>query len=231
MKKIFLSACLLASAAVSMAQMPKKGDHSFTFGTSGINIISPSTNNHPTGTLLFRHYIKDDMAVRLGVNYGSLSSKTSQAGYIGDSITSSSSSSNFNISLGFQKNFKGTAKLEPYIGADLFVGMGNSKAKSTIVDAGLGSTATIDTKNGATNSFGFIPCVGFNYYITNWLAVGAEFGWGFVSNSTAAGTNTTTVVTSTSTTTMVANSPKSSSSGFGTIGSGLITVTVAFNHK
>ena len=150
MKKIFLSACLLASAVVSMAQMPKKGDHSFTFGTSGINIISPSTNNHPTGTLLFRHYIKDDMAIRLGVNYGSLSSKLSQAGYRSDSINSSSSSSNFSLSLGIQKNFKGTAKLEPYIGADLFVGMGNSKGNSTLVDAALGTTTTVDTKNGAS---------------------------------------------------------------------------------
>ncbi|MFM2048701.1 MAG: hypothetical protein RI955_1249 [Bacteroidota bacterium] len=231
MKRIILTSCLIASAMVSMAQMPKEGDHSFTFGTSGINVISPSTT-HPTGTLLFRHYLKDDLALRVGVNFNNLSSKTSQMGYKGDSITASSSSSNWALSLGIQKNFKGTAKLEPYIGADLMLGMGSSSSKSTTVNSTLGFTTDVDTKNGSTGAFRFIPCVGFNYYFTNWLAIGAEFGWGFASSSTKAGTNTTTVTpTAGSAITTVSNTAKTSSAGFNTIGSGLITVTVAFNHK
>ena len=86
------------------------------------------------------------------------------------------------------------------------------------------STFKVENKAGSTFKFGIIPCIGMNYYIASWLAVGAEFGWGFVSSSTAAGSQTTTI-SGTSTTT---NTGKSSNTTLGTSGSGMLTVTAAF---
>ena len=126
MKKILLSACLLATTAFAFAQKPAEGDHSLTFGISGINTIGVSTPT-PTGSLLFKHYLKNGLAARVGIFLGTNSS-TQNGSAGGDSIKVSSMS--WAVQLGIQRAFKGTARLETYVGADLLVG-GSSKTTTT----------------------------------------------------------------------------------------------------
>ena len=215
MKKILLSVCLIATSVFAFAQKPADGDNSLTFGITGINTIALTTP-HYTNTLLYKHYMSNGLAARVGINIGTSSSSTSTVNG-GDSLKSSSM--NWALTLGVQKAFKGTDKLETYIGADLMLGGGSSSNTTNF-----SSTFKVENKAGSTFKFGIIPCIGMNYYIASWLAVGAEFGWGFVSSSTAAGSQTTTI-SGTSTTT---NTGKSSNTTLGTSGSGMLTVTAAF---
>ncbi len=244
MKKILLSVCFLATSIFAFAQKPAEGDHAFTFGLSGINNLGVSTPTF-TGSLLFKHYLKDNLAARVGINFGNSSSHYIYNQQIagGDSIKANKSSSNFGITLGMQYSFKGTDRLETYIGADIYFNKGSSKGDTTetqTTNLGGGITTKHDYSGSNTNpsitKIGFIPCVGLNYYFTDWLAVGAEFGWGFISTSygqqtsTGTATDATTVSGTTTTTTSTTTSAGSTlkSSGFSTISHGMITVTAAF---
>ncbi len=223
MKKVFLALIFAATSMVAFAQKPASGDHSFSFGVTGLSNLGVAAP-HFTGTLLFRHYISDNMAARVGLNLSTTSNKYSA---MNDSIKFNSSSTSWAISLGVQHDFTGTEKLEPYIGVDLVLGGGSSKGDSTWM-TGLGTTA--DTyKGGSTFRFGLVPCVGFNYYFTDWFAIGAEFGYGFTSTSTGEGTYTSSFTSGSTTTTISSKTGKSGTSGLGTIGSGMVTVTVAFH--
>ncbi len=229
MKKILLSVCLLATSIFAFAQKPAEGDHSFTFGISGINTIAVSAPS-ATGTLLFKHYLKDDVAARIGLSVGTNSTSFTQATFTGgDSIKNTTSSTTWAISLGIQKCFKGTDKLETFIGADILIGGGSSKSNSfSQTSSNPIFNTTTDVTNGSTFKFGFVPCIGMNYFIADWLAVGAEFGWGYISQSIGEGTTTTTVVAGSTSTPSTTKTGKTTNSGFQNSSHGMITVTAAF---
>ena len=225
MKKTILSICLLATTTFAFAQKPATGDHSFTFGVSGISTIGVSTPNF-TSSLLFKHYLSDNMAARVGINFSSTSAKTADHG---DSLTSTVKTSGWGLNLGAQHSFMGTDRLDPYIGADLQIGSEGGKTEAHDSYTSPGTVTDMKTEGGSTFSFGIVPCVGFTYYFTDWFGFGAEFGWGISMSSTGESTSTTTVASGGTTTVTTSKSGTSKANEIGTSGSGMVTVTIGFH--
>ncbi|MFN3405582.1 MAG: hypothetical protein ACK40G_15900 [Cytophagaceae bacterium] len=222
MKKLLLAASLLVSSVLtSYAQDPEKptaGKKTFTFGIQGINTFNLTGASVAGGTLLFRYYLSDNLALRVGANYARTANTSIDETASPTITTQKTRTSDFFLVPGAQVSLGDNQRVEPYIGADLLFGLGRSRTE-TIVE-GPGATETI-TKQGPQTHIGLIPAVGFNWWVVQGLAIGAEFNWGprwtFVGEgSTTSGGNTTTSKT------------KSRSSNFTTHGGGLITVTVMF---
>lgn len=240
MKKLILAlaVCLTTASTFAQDMKPVSGDMGFTFGASGIATMGVSTPN-PTGSLLFRYYASDNMAARLGINFSNASTTTTPSYMPGVSQTTNvTKSSSWGLSLGAQHDFTGSDRITTYLGADLVLGSGGGSSDmltesidtNGVVTTGATSFSTdVSTKNGSTFSFGIIPCVGFEYFLNDWFSVGAEFGWGFTSTSVKDGTTTTTsTVGGTTSAPVISTSKGMKSSGLGTIGSGMVTVSVYF---
>ena len=125
------------------------------------------------------------------------------------------------------------------MGIDLNLGSGGgSNDVLTIASDSAGnatspaSSSESNTKMGSTFKFGLTPCIGFNYFFTDWFSIGAEFGWGFASSSTGNSTTTMTVISggTTTTTTSTSLGSKASSIGNQSSGAGLLNISVFFER-
>ncbi|MGB0886819.1 MAG: outer membrane beta-barrel protein [Vicingaceae bacterium] len=197
MKKTVLTlAALLAIVLTSNAQderlKPQDGDWGFSLNISGIiNNIVLENNKDSLGqyNLFARHYLKDDVALRIGfgVNY------FKQKHFAEDSVTIVSTGSralqekdstisrfDFKISVGIEKHLGNTRRLDPYVGADLSItrlGATKVDGKTDITDAtGVHNEQIILQQDGGF-SYGLRGLVGFNYFISKNLSLGAEFGY------------------------------------------------------
>ncbi|MBL0103873.1 MAG: hypothetical protein IPP51_09020 [Bacteroidetes bacterium] len=206
MKKIILSAALVAIAGFTYAQKPTAGavtgeiQLNFQTGTSAVNVVSPD--------LKARYFLADDMALRL--NLGVTSSSTSQdvtenPDGTGATGTVESSTSGFSIGVGIEKHFAGTERLSPYIGAG--IGYSSSSSSDTWTNASVdqyGVASYVDgysvsADGGSVGTFSIRLLAGADYYFVNNVYMGVEVGWGFSSSSegdskatvTSGGTSTT----------------------------------------
>ena len=128
MKKIIILTVVLATAINVYAQRPAAGDVGFTFGVSGLANLGAEANTSLAHSLLFRYYLSDDMAVRLGARLAMESStatedETTTSGYL---YTDKTNSSEVAIAVGIQKSLGSHERLEPYVGADVSIGMSGS---------------------------------------------------------------------------------------------------------
>jgi hypothetical protein len=242
MKKLFIVLSLIATTFAANAQddfRPTAGKKGFTFGLQNVfqNGSSSITSTAPskTGSLLFKYYIADDLAVRAGINYSHNGTKTTDTLQAGNpTVVTKNSSSTAGIQLGIQKSF-GEGRLEPYVGADVYFSKTSGKYDQKTTNKN-GTSSEVQSKNASNNggvyngpstNIGLIPVVGFNYYIAKGFAIGAEFGWGIIHNGQSK--NATVVTTNspgTSTTAYYNN--QSVSNSWGTKGSGQLQVTVLF---
>ncbi|MBX9851272.1 MAG: hypothetical protein K2X86_05870 [Cytophagaceae bacterium] len=247
MKKLFVVLSLVvATSFTAFAQRPVAGAKGFTFGVTGINNIGVGgAANTGLGlsrsTLLFRYYVADGLAVRVGLGYENDKSTivNDQTKFNGTKTTiKNTGGGDFAITLGAQKSLGEGEKLEPYVGADLLIGMGGNGATTEntteVTDATLaggtnGDFTTVKNTVEKTMSIGILPTVGFNYFFAENFAIGAEFNWGFVMSNTKTGEQTTTTKTGgTTTTTTTPTGFDTKGSEFGSFGSGLLTVSVFF---
>jgi hypothetical protein len=242
MKNLFLTASLIvfstfsvfAQDAAEESRRPEAGNVMFTFGISGL-LDSPILNNNigSTNTLLFRYYVADGLAARVGISYNRDGSTESDI-VDGVQTVSKNSESGFLLSLGAQKSLGTSARIEPYIGGDLVLGRfaSSGNVRSEVVnsaDAGgtpAGTFTEVDFTGASTMAVGLVPAVGFNYYFAKNFAIGAEFGWGYIYSSTSGGQATFSAtgvpaVTGTSDAVIKGGS-------FGNTGSGSIAVSVFF---
>lgn len=236
MKKTLFTLTLLTLAVSSLfAQYkPEEGTYGITFGITGLNTVALTPLS--SGTVGFRYAMANNIWARVNLNLTSTSANNENT--VGGVLNSTKTTGmNYALSIGAQKNFGGTDRLNPYLGLDLSIGnVGGGKtvtrsevvnADSTLItDDANGDFYQITSKNASGLSIGLTPVVGFQYFFAKNFAVGGEFGWGFSTSSTKGG-ETTTEGTGITTTT-VKNESKSSSGGFGTSGSGNITITVFF---
>lgn len=214
MKKIMISAALVCLAGLTYAQKPAAGDVTgdvelrLQTGGDYIHVLSPNLNA--------RYFLKDDMALRLGLNLNTSSTSqdyTENADGTGGTGTEESSSSGFGLSVGIQKHFAGTERLSPYVGADISFNSGSSSADWTNFDGtGFNNGYNVKVDGASTSTFGIGVNAGADYYFVNHIYLGIEVGLGF--SSTSLGEETTTITqTGQPTTTIV--SQGGSSSGFG----------------
>jgi hypothetical protein len=236
MKKTLLTLTMLALGVSTLfAQYkPEEGTYGITFGITGLNTI----NLEPlaSGTVGFRYAMANNIWARVNLNLTSTSTKFVNT-QNGIETTNKTSGMNYALSIGAQKNFEGTDRLNPYFGVDLSIGNsggGKTVNRSEVMNADStfnpsdknGDYYQTTTKNSKGMSIGLTPVVGFQYFFAQNFAVGGEFGWGFYTGSTKGGETTTEGTGITTTTTK--NESKSSAGGLGTSGSGKITVTVFF---
>jgi hypothetical protein len=174
--------------------------------------------------LFLRYYAKDDLAYRLGVGVNYQSTKFTKVDSVGTSLVewdSTGKKTNITLSFGFEKHFTGTERLDPYIGGQVdFVAIGKQRNNSlTLVTdtAGASSgTSTLDLSGTYAGGFAFnaSAIIGFNYFFTKKMSLGAEYkigynfrrtggDWEYVSVNTPS--NGTSVVKRTKGTSMVTN--------------------------
>lgn len=213
---------------------PVQGDLGVTVGINGLSNVGFNFGIGHSGTILFHYYLSNTWSLRgqLNISTQSSSQSYSDSTSIGRpanlSITGSSSS--WSIGLGIQHSFEATKRLDPYLALEVYLGTGKSGKSDSSATATTGAAysydATIDP--GSTFTFGAGLVFGFNYFITNHIAVGGEFLAGLAINNMGDGTRTVTETgfpTTTSTTHGVNNT------SFGPNGSALVTFSYYFPAK
>lgn len=209
MKKGLLIAGLALFGAAAQAQdlKPVAGDVTTEFGlTGGVNRTNFKLNDG-AGMLRFRYFQKEDIAFRLGFNVESTNDKTNVFGPNGSKGTITESATKVLINLGVEKHFAGTARLSPYVGADLLFGTGSSKVKTeNAILAGNPATGAyandtfMDAKAPSYTSIGLRGVIGADYYIAKRLFLGVEAGLGFAYEKQGKSETTTRVGNTTTTT-------------------------------
>ncbi len=171
----------------------KDGDWGLSINISGIiNDIRLENDKDNNGNYMVfgRKYLKDDVAIRFGININSDRNKWNNE----DSITigsgnralrtvdSSKTRFDFSVLVGYEKHLTGTKRLDPYFAAELMIGrLGNTKIDATTsIDDVTGTDKTQFTRQedgGFTFGLGLVA--GFNYFIAPKFSLGAEFGFGY----------------------------------------------------
>lgn len=244
MKKTILTVALASLIGVVSAQKPAAGAMGFTAGLPGgiTGTVGGGPNN--IGSLQFKYYVSDGLAARIGLNLSvpggngtEVSDSLAGAGgnkYIQTKVTSGGTQ--WALTLGAQKTIGGTDKLDVYAGGDLVLGGAMSNeidTKKDYVVAGGGRVKGDYDQTVVTNpsswNFGLNGILGFQYFLVEKLAVGAEFGYGYrvggssgTAQTVATGLSGATTVTKTT----PSNDGKSSTThGISTTGG---TITVSF---
>ena len=193
MKKISLLFLTCLTFTSVFAQKPAEGDMGFSFGLQGLDFIGATTNFGEMSTLLYRYYLQDDLALRTRLNLTLDQSKEEFSDTSGFSTEDIVKSNNVELNIGLQKNW-GLAmeRIEPYATAEVVLGFGKTGISESTTVFDEDNSVKIEVDPGSTFSFGIVSHAGFNYFFTDYLALGAEFGYGFVLSSTGEGTTTTT---------------------------------------
>lgn len=170
MKKVLFMAAALFSAAFANAQeenneqaaaaglKPGAGDFTTEVGFCPFTSTSTSLEN---GRLNAAYYISDELAVRAGLGFGFNTQKNDNGG--------ESHQNSFSIAPGIVYNFDGTPKFNPYVGGEIIFRTTKNKDK----------VESTETVSNHTVGFGVQAFTGMNYYFSQNLYVGVEFGLGF----------------------------------------------------
>lgn len=186
-----------------------KGNVTTELGLAGgINNTDFKLNEGASGLLRGRLFLKDDLALRLGLDLtvgqhtDNIYGTGVDAGKVG---TVKETSSNLLLNLGIEHHYKGTTRLSPYVGGDLMIGFGS---QNETLDNTNGTAFTpgtlVETKGPGSFSIGLRGVFGADYYIAEHLYLGAEAGLGFL--YARDGKTTTTITSGSSTTTTTVNS-------------------------
>jgi hypothetical protein len=197
MKKIIIAFSLIVFSTVLFAQEEtlkgQEGDWGLSINISGIiNDIRLENDKDANGNYMVfgRKYLKDDAALRFGINVTSDRNKWTNE----DSLTlgsgnralqtvdSSRTRFDFSVLVGYEKHMAGTKRLDPYFAGELMLGrIGNTKtdATTTLKDVtGTDKTDFTRQQDGGF-TFGLGVIAGFNYFIAPKFSLGAEFGFAY----------------------------------------------------
>lgn len=196
------------------AQTPGKGNFSATAGIEGL-AGAINTNNSTTGSLLFKYYLTDNLALRGAFSFArlpetkSLIIDTASVGVSsGTGIppgnefykqTTNISGNTFRFETGVQYKIVEKEKLEPYIGAVLSMGIGGSKLIEEKKDWLKDNPATGRIKGdyeyatfeqNQAREIGGKLVLGMVFYPLENIGIGAEFGYGYFTTGREGGTHT-----------------------------------------
>jgi hypothetical protein len=205
MKKVLLTAAAVMTFGLMNAQEETTSAYKPVTGTitTEVNLNGGLNNanfNLNTGALKFRYFLKDDMALRLGLGLNSEKTETVDNSIPTNIETTIRKNSNTLLNLGIEKHFAGSERLSTYAGADLllaFRGASYEFKNNTTTTEVDGSNRAGET---AGSSFGLGLFTGADYYITKKVYLGVEAGLNFTAGkdkditttSTGAPTVTTT---------------------------------------
>lgn len=185
MKKAILAISAIAMTIGANAQeftsyKPFAGNLTTELGLTG-GIFNSEVKLSEGALLRGRYFLNDQTALRLGLNISSQSDKqnfwkdsTSTKGVLTDRT------SQININLGYEKHFKGTNRLSPYVGGDVLLGFGSNKTIGDNTDGtSYSATRSFDMKT-SNFSWGVRGVVGADYYFAKNVYLGVEAGLGFM---------------------------------------------------
>lgn len=198
MKNLILLLALTIFSTVLLAQevetlKGQEGDWGLSINISGIiNDIRLENDKDANGNYIVfaRKYLKDDVALRIGLNVTSDRNKWTTEDSLSlasgsralQTVDSSKTRFDFSVLVGYEKHMTGTKRLDPYFAAELMIGrIGNTKtdATTTLKDV-TGTDKTDFTRQqdgGFTMGLGLVA--GFNYFIAPKFSLGAEFGFAY----------------------------------------------------
>lgn len=169
------------------ARLPQEGDIGFTFNFIGfLDTISIGSFKDHIGNdfLLLRYYLNDNSALRMGFGINLLNEKWSWVDSVGSSQVARDSSfkrADVYFSPGYEKHFSSGKNLDPYLASTISLGkIGRTKIRDIITTTdttGVGiSDFTFDMDGGY--SIGINLIAGFNYFFSEKISIGAEYGFG-----------------------------------------------------
>ncbi len=239
MKKTFILTALALATSFAYAQKPAAGDKTaeinlnFILGVLPVNFSLPRPTDTAfasvPGELRFRYFLSDKGAVRVRIGFGSSSTTTNIFDITQKNTAEVKNSSGFGLMLapGYEMHFEGTEKLSPYVGGELGFLMAGARttdvSNASVANPNAGNVAVGDKYNrkmGSSTGIRLGIFMGADYYFTESVYVGGEFGLGlFNMVSTGEGSITTKIGTGAETTTKIEKS--SSFDLFGTTMSGI----------
>ena len=176
MKKIVLSVAVFAiSLSTAFSQEFKPKEKEFALGVGLTDFKSFSLVNGISG----RYFHKSDLAFRASfyidrvsnAKYEYVVGTNEENGYNINNIM------NLTFGLGLEKHFDGTDRLDPYIGADILLGMFSDDREIKNV---IGEITTVEKTN---SNFGVRLLAGADFYIFPKVYLGTEFGITYNSNT------------------------------------------------
>jgi len=187
MKKAFLILGLAAGTFTASAHgndgfteyKPTKGSVTTEAGLVGGILNSEFSLNNGAGMLRGRYFLKNDLAIRVGLNLGFDNERTNVYGNGSNEGHYTEANSTFLLNAGIEKHFKGTKRLSPYVGGDILVGTVGYKGKTENSD-GTDYEANLNITQKSSNfTLGLRGVVGADYYIAPKVFIGGEVGLGF----------------------------------------------------
>lgn len=203
MKKMLLTVALAMATLYTSAQESENSDFKPTKGSFATELnFNPFRGNLSFSNVLNqikgRYFLSPQLALRLGLNVNTLDSAQNYGNPYGTQASFSSDdrkSTSFGLNIGVEKHFKGTKRLSPYIGADLFWGtksakqeMSNNASTTTIKNgwlevayyqSGTGYYTTSRIVEAAYTRFGLTVVAGFDFYMAKNFFLGYEFNLGY----------------------------------------------------
>jgi outer membrane protein W len=181
-KYLIVSAMIAVSMTAGMAQessfKPEVGSLTLEVGFSPFNVEGDNIQLS-NGQIRAIYTITNNIGLRLGLGIGVASDSNDNALKDDDWMKLSSSISRISLSPGIIYNFSGTARLTPYIGAEL--NFATMSAKETLEEKN--SKTIIKNEGGMFSTIGLGVFSGFNYYFARNLYIGTEIGLAFENRS------------------------------------------------
>lgn len=171
----------------NFTRLPQKGDLGFTFNFIGfLDTISIGSFKDHIGNdaILTRYYIDDHSAIRLGLGFNLTNEKNSRVDSAGSAQVSRDSTykrTDFYFSPGYEKHFKSGKNLDPYLASAISIGkIGRTKVRDivTTTDTTGKSVSDITFDMDGGYSVGLNLIAGFNYFFSEKISIGAEYGFG-----------------------------------------------------
>jgi len=189
MKKLVLSIAVLATAGTLFAQRPVEGANPFSL-EGELSLNSAAGNTFAAPTIRLRYFVMDNLAIRLGGSFNSYTERENFYGSVAapqnysDSVgVLTTKTSNYSLSLGASYHFSQLEKLSPYVGVDFVMGGGSARAMGENTNAAVWvDDFTFETKTPMMHVGGRLVA-GVDWYFSENIFLGAEFGWGVVSTT------------------------------------------------
>jgi len=182
MKKTLLVAAFALAGSFAFAQKPTAGNKTaevnlnFQTGSSALSYSLPAE-------LRLRYFLSDNAAVRIRFGMASGTEKSSVSNGTNSADITNKTGFGLTLTPGYEMHFEGTDKLSPYAGAQLGIAMGGKQSvevtNASVAIPNQGNITVGDSYSSTSGSvFGLSLglMMGADYYITDGVYLGGEFG-------------------------------------------------------
>lgn len=179
---MLLVVALFATTMMAKSQEMSSSDYKPASGDIAIEVNAAPFSASPISIngLKGRYFISDNMVARLGLTVKSLSKKTIDNTDPNNTVESKENMFSFGLQPGIEIHRDVTNRFNTYFGGELLF---STQSAKTEVKSGSTTTTQDGVGMGVRKgtSFGLNAILGGDYYITKKIYLGAEIGFGFIS--------------------------------------------------